>query len=177
MERWASVHISTSVLEQREKSIPSLSSSLNEQLQGADITAQSPSSKPAVAGPQEAAPRASTHFEGLRLPGQGWLCRAASTAPWNTSPGLLPCTHGIPRTRHTKTWKQLANSTYFIQGDPSPGGCCTPWSPWRGAGQELLPGSAHSSPSPTLSKTGALPLGCLIWLPLQKAQKEQFGWF
>lgn len=54
----------------------------------------------------------------------------------------------------------------------SPGGRCTPQSPWRGAGEELQPSSAHSSPSPTLSKAGALPLGCLIWLPLQKAQKE-----
>lgn len=47
MDRWASVHISTSVLLQREKYIPSLSISLNEELEGANIKAQSPSSQPA----------------------------------------------------------------------------------------------------------------------------------
>lgn len=125
-------------------------------------------SQPA-AGPWEAPLRTSIHSEVLRLPGQGWLGRAASLEHLSRA---APSPHSIPQTRHRKSWKQLANSTYFLQACPSPGGCCAPWSPWRGAGEELLPGSAHSSPSPTLSKAGALPLGCLIWLPLQKAQKE-----
>lgn len=123
------------------------------------------------AGPWEAPPRAFIHFGVLRLPGQGWLRRAANAAPWNTFPSFSIHTRH-PTDRAQKNLKQPANNTYLLQARPSPGGCCSPRSPWRGAGEELLPGSAHGAPSPTLSKAGALPLGCLIWLPLQKAQKE-----
>lgn len=172
MERWASVHISTSVVVQRDKYITSLSSSLNEQLEGANIKAQSPSSQPARSRSLRSTSKNIRSLWGAEAARTRLAMQSCKQSCLEHLSWAAPSTHGIPQARHRKSWKQLANSTYFLQAYPSPGGCCTPRSPWRGAGEELLPASAHSSPSPILSNAGALPLGCLIWLPLQKAQKE-----
>lgn len=136
------------------------------------IKAQSPSSKPACSGSLRSTSKNIHAFWGAEAAWTRlamWSCKHSSLEHLSWA---APSRHGIPQTQHRKTCNQPANSTYFLQADPSPGGCSTPQTPWKGAGQELLPGSAHSSPSPTLRKAGALPLGCLIWLPLQKAQKE-----
>lgn len=87
MERWASLHISTSVLEQREKYIPSLSSSLNEQLEGANIKAQSSSSQASLQ--QVPGKHLQEHSFTSGCWGQGWPGRAAKAAAWTPFPGLL----------------------------------------------------------------------------------------